>query len=267
MYPFREGGSGIYTITNSANGKQYVGSAVDLRRRSRAHIASLNRGAHDNSYLQRSWDKYGGASFGFVVLEFVEDVEDLIPREQHYIDTLNPEYNLRPMADSQLGWVPSEETRRKISQSNMGKKASLETRKRQSEARKGKRLSEEHCRKISESKLGEKHHYYGKELSADHRRRIGEAQVGRKHKPESIEKVRQAKMGKKRPQWVKDKLSLARRGEGASKAKLTEGDVREIRFLLAQGELSQRAISDIYGVDPSAISDIKRRVTWSHVYV
>lgn len=47
-------------------------------------------------------------------------------------------------------------------------------------------------------------------------------------------------------------------------AKLTEESVREIRHRLLAGDL-HRVIAETYGVRPSAISNIARGKTWSHV--
>lgn len=49
-----KGMSGIYKITNTKTGKIYIGSAVDLRRRLYAHLKSLRRNSHDNTYLQNA---------------------------------------------------------------------------------------------------------------------------------------------------------------------------------------------------------------------
>jgi hypothetical protein len=54
------------------------------------------------------------------------------------------------------------------------------------------------------------------------------------------------------------------RGAANGRAKFTEDDVRHIRSLLTDG-LSQTYIAGEYGVDPSAISNIKRGRNWGHV--
>src|SRR5215216_6770850 len=77
--------SGIYQIRCIPTGKIYVGSAVNLRKRQRDHINSLRRGNHENTYLQRAWNKYGEANFDFTILEFV-DASDLLYTEQVWID-------------------------------------------------------------------------------------------------------------------------------------------------------------------------------------
>ena len=107
--------SGIYCIRNSVNNKRYVGSAKNLASRYRAHKCDLRKGRHHSPYLQNSWLKHGSDIFEFVVLETCA-VEELIPREQYWIDSLRPEYNILPNAGSNFGYRWSEEQKRRIAE-------------------------------------------------------------------------------------------------------------------------------------------------------
>ena len=75
--------SGIYQITNQTNGKRYIGSSVNIKRRWRDHLAHLRRNIHHNPYLQRAFDKQGQDTFTFRILEDIDDPSQLIPREQY----------------------------------------------------------------------------------------------------------------------------------------------------------------------------------------
>lgn len=124
-YDFKDG-MGIYKITNTNNNKIYIGSSVDLLHRKATHISKLNSNSHDNIYLQRSFNKYNGDGFIFDVVEFIEDVNLLIEREQYWIDlfqSYNPElgYNLCRIAGSTLGRKLTEEHKRKLSIAKKGK--------------------------------------------------------------------------------------------------------------------------------------------------
>lgn len=77
---------GIYEILNSINGKRYIGSSSNVKKRMAAHKRFLNEGGHFNSYLQYSWDKYGSEHFTFKIIEHCEK-EDLLLREQMYLLT------------------------------------------------------------------------------------------------------------------------------------------------------------------------------------
>ena len=81
--------SGIYAIENTVNGKIYVGSAVNLGRRFKDHRVHLNQGKHHSLKLQRAWNKYGAAVFVFKILEAIKNHNELVLREQYWIDTLD----------------------------------------------------------------------------------------------------------------------------------------------------------------------------------
>lgn len=84
--------SGIYKIRHMSSDKIYIGSSCQIGVRFQQHKLRLRRGKHHSKHLQRSWNKYGEESFAFEIIEEC-DREVLKDREQHYIDTLIPEYN------------------------------------------------------------------------------------------------------------------------------------------------------------------------------
>jgi group I intron endonuclease len=120
--------SGIYAILNLVNGKCYIGSAKNFRKRWYSHHRNLNKNEHENSYLQKAWNKYKQLNFIFVILEFCE-FKILIEREQFYIDTLMPEYNLAPTAGSMAGFVHSEESKNKNRIAHLHRKHNEQARK------------------------------------------------------------------------------------------------------------------------------------------
>jgi group I intron endonuclease len=134
----------VYKITNIINSKFYIGSTKHFTTRKREHIYTLNKNTHRNSYLQRAWNKYGEKNFKFEILEENIEKENLILREQYYLDQLKPYikkigYNLNPTAGSNLGFKMPKSAIEKIRQANTGKKHSVETRKKISEVQKGKK--------------------------------------------------------------------------------------------------------------------------------
>jgi group I intron endonuclease len=106
--------SGIYAIVDGF-GRSYVGSAVCLVSRKSKHFGNLRNGRHVNKKLQASWNKYGEAFFRFEVL-FVCEKNVLLEREQEHIDRLQPHYNLRLIAESNLGVKWPEEVRARMSE-------------------------------------------------------------------------------------------------------------------------------------------------------
>lgn len=55
------------------------------------------------------------------------------------------------------------------------------------------------------------------------------------------------------------------RGDLVGNSKLTENEVRQIRFIWAEGNLSQAQIGKMFGVGHTNVSKIVARETWAHV--
>lgn len=91
--------SGIYRIFCSANGRAYIGSSKAVAKRLYMHRYCLRNRKHWNPYLQSAWEKYGEGVFVFEKVEEC-DVGDLLPREQHWLDTAEEGtlFNLSPQA-------------------------------------------------------------------------------------------------------------------------------------------------------------------------
>jgi len=64
-------------------------------------------------WIVRALLKYGYSNFKLEILEYC-DLDNLINREQHYLDQLQPEYNILKKACSSLGFKHSEESLSKI---------------------------------------------------------------------------------------------------------------------------------------------------------
>lgn len=148
--------SAIYGILNLVNGKIYIGSAVKFNMRFSSHISKLNKGKHINIYLQKSWIKNSPLAFEFIILEFVSDKNDLIEREQYWIDLLkasDPEfgYNIRKNASNNLGLKYPPYAGEKIRAANLGKVHSAEHKAKNSAANKGHFVSEETKAKIGKA--------------------------------------------------------------------------------------------------------------------
>ena len=154
-----ENNCGVYHIRNVLNGKRYIGSSVDLKKRKYQHFNNLQKNKHHSQHLQSAYNKYGEENFIFEVLEYLEVKEHVVGFEQYYIDYFGYEnlYNVCPKAGSRLGiklteeqcknrtkrgkYLPrlkpiSQETKRKLSFSHKGKILSEETRLKMSQAKK-----------------------------------------------------------------------------------------------------------------------------------
>jgi group I intron endonuclease len=102
---------GIYCITNIVNNKIYIGSSKNIYHRLKRHHSELKRGIHTNKYLQNSYLKYGPSNFNVSIIEETL-YENLQEKEQNYINTLKPDYNITIEV---IRNTPSLESRMKIS--------------------------------------------------------------------------------------------------------------------------------------------------------
>lgn len=114
--------SGIYALY--INNKLYVGSAVNIRRRTTTHARRLKLAIHPNKHLQSAYNKYQLLTIS--VLEYC-DIDVLLKREELWIEWTKcylPEfgYNKRRKPNSNLGLKASKETRAKHSARMMGHK-------------------------------------------------------------------------------------------------------------------------------------------------
>lgn len=213
----------IYMISNTINDKIYIGSAVRFNFRVNVHKSYLRKGKHHSRKLQNHVNKYGIESLIFKVIENVGEAENLINREQFYIDSLKPFFNSRQIAHSQLGYKHTEESKRKMVESrrknnSYNRKISEETKKKISLAKKGKPCSEETKEKIRKSTKG-------RVLSEEHLRKVRDYFANNKKPPVSEEtrsKLSKQKMGKLNPMWGKKGVNNHRYGVKCSEETLNK---------------------------------------------
>jgi group I intron endonuclease len=112
----------VYEIINKLNNHRYVGSTCEGRPHWDRHKYLLRRNKHHNSVLQAVWLLYGEGAFCFNILEICTAREMLLEREQFYMDTLMPEYNVAKLAGSNRGvrFEDSDETRLHKRQGHLG---------------------------------------------------------------------------------------------------------------------------------------------------
>lgn len=196
---------GIYSITNTVNGKVYVGQTEDIERRWKQHRHLLNRGKHSNSHLQRSWRKYGWSSFRFRTIEEIPSPAPLTEAEARWIKDLHAKdrrrgYNTADPVDGMTGFKHSDESKARMSKLAKGRKISPETRAKMSKALKGKSWTAKHRERAVESrrKNGTLGRPKGYKHSEETKAKIAEAHRGMKHSEEAKAKMSAAKRGKPR---------------------------------------------------------------------
>ena len=197
--------SGIYKLANIVNGKVYVGSAVNLGKRKEHHYACLRHNKHKNERLQRSWNKHSEKSFEFSILEYVEDKNNLIEREQYWMDFYDVAgddgYNISPKAGSSLGVKHTAETRKRMSEVNMGKKLSPEHRKKISDGNKGRVFSADTRQKMSDAQKG-------RSMSPSHYANYLASRLTMNYVPSPATRKKLSESGK--IGWITRKLNLSK---------------------------------------------------------
>lgn len=220
--------SGVYKITNKVNNKSYIGSSINIKMRWQKHIYDLKKDLHPNKHLLESYKKYGEHNFEFSILEIVEDTDQLIDREQYYLDfykSYENGYNIRKFAENNFGYKHSKKTIEKCRIASTGKQHTEETKKRISLSNIGKIVSEETKKKMSLAKKGKSSHWKGKKRSEKQKKIISD-------------------MAKKRI------------GELNPNSKIKNADIEKIKFMFYQEKIKINTIAESFEVSRSTIKRI-----------
>jgi group I intron endonuclease len=173
--------TGIYKWTHLESGKIYIGSAVDLSLRLRDYFNKSFLNRKKTMYIYNALLHHGYSAFSLNILEYI-DISNLskeeagkliLEREQYYLDTLQPEYNILKIAGNSLGYKHSKEALAKISEAskgknhpNFGKARSFETRvlisKNHARGMLGRTHSSETILKMIKARTAEKNPNFGK---------------------------------------------------------------------------------------------------------
>lgn len=182
--------SRIYKIVNTINNKIYIGQTVNFIKRKSEHFVKLSKSIHVNSYLQNTYNKYGVDAFIFKIIEECE-INILTEREQFYIDSLKPEYNICKIAATTLGIKHTIEQNKAKSDRQKGKKKHENFGKIQHDRLKGIKPSD-HC--MEQAKIAATNRIH----SQEEREKKRQSQLKRKERdgfinsPEARQKMKEA---------------------------------------------------------------------------
>ena len=195
----------IYKITNTVNGKSYIGQTRHdaMKTRIRDHFAG-----YGNRIVKRSIEKYGEDVFIFEILhdgiipelldsyeiEAIAKYNALVPNGYNLTtgggSGSRSEESRRKISESKkgenhplYGKTHSDETKRKMSENNAMKRP--EVRRKNSETQKGRTLSDETKRKISENNPMKR---------PEVRQKVSETNTGKTHSDETKRKISEAKI-------------------------------------------------------------------------
>jgi len=237
---------GIYKIQSKLYpDRVYIGSSLDIKQRKIDHFKELRKNTHKNGRLQNHTNKYGIDDLVFIMIEPCLP-EFLLIREQYYIDTGNPYFNICLSAKSWLGLKHTEEAKAKISHSKKGKHLSEETRKKISESHKGqiawnkgKKTCEKTKNLLSERLIGNQRRK-GIPASDEIRRKISERLIGNKyalgmrHSEETKAKYHIQRLGNKHTLGYKhneeSKKKMSESHKGFKHSSVTREKMREVKL-------------------------------------
>jgi group I intron endonuclease len=241
---------GIYQIKNKINNKSYIGSSSRLKLRWNRHQTDLKCNVHHSLALQRTFNKYGYDNFEFIILENCEK-DKLLEREQYYLNTLKPEYNICKIAGNCAGVKHSSETieKRRNSLVNSWEKKELKT-----QHSKYSRNKKKEDNKIIREQKEQRNLQIVEDLKSGIRQDI----IAEKYNL-STPTITQLK---KKYNVTTDKA----KGDRNNFSKLTEVQVKEIKYLL-RDKVKQQTIADKYNVKLRTIKAIQSGQNWNHITI
>jgi len=221
----------IYKITNTINGKIYVGQTVmTLSKRFGCHVRSSKR-TNSSTAIHNAIRKYGSEAFSIELIKECSSVDQLNDAERYWIDRLNTlapnGYNIElggshfPMADA---------TKQKL-------------------------------RDAGKDRKNKNPEWYAKVCNAarnrqpEWRENISKARMGNKPNENQLRALAAGR--------VLTKPVGYSAGEKNGRAKLNLEQVAEIRRLYAAGNHSQQRLGDIFGVHQTCIGFIVRSESWA----
>ena len=229
--------SGIYKFTNKLNGNFYIGNSINLSRRftnyySLSYISTVKN--HLTASHSRAFIKYGYVNFELEILEYCEKI-NLLKREQYYIDSLKPIYNIAKIAGSSLGILKTKEQKDNISKAlkgkYVGKKSAL---------------------------FGRTHNSETKKLMSLAKSGINNPLYGKTHSNESKEIMRAKKLNNKLSEVTKEKIKITK-GQAVYLYNLKDNtNTLPSNFILIKKFNSIRELSRFFNVSNGTISKYLR---------
>lgn len=218
----------IYTITNTINGKQYIGQTKGkLNKRFTNHVYAANRGS--TSIIHNAIRKYGRDAFKIELLEECQSFEELDGAERKWIAELNTVtphgYNIEEGGCRNRGSL-SEATRAKLREA-------------------AKHRSPEWYAKIC---------YALRNRSDEWNRKLAESRKG--HTP-TAKQLAALEAGRRAGVWRHSQV-----GEDNGNSVLNWEKVSKIREMYATGDYSQEELGLLFGVKQVTISAIVRHKIW-----
>ena len=254
----------VYHILNLINGKMYIGQTKDPIRRWHKHIATACNSNKSKSHrlIHKVIKKYGPDNFEFTVFQELKTFQEALLAEVYWINFYQTNvirygdqfgYNLSDGGDGCGSGPKSETHKNNISKSLLGKEKSKEHCNHLMIS--NQKFSYDEVKTITNLLLQDISQYEIAKLYNVSQTIISDIKIGKSYSnissPQEIEMLRQ--------------LTTSHAGEKNGSAKLKTFQVKEIKRLILEGNLTTKQISVMYHVDYKLIFRIKNGETWKHI--
>lgn len=163
----------VYKLTNTNNGKVYIGQTNNLHKRMREHKSSKS-----DCLISRAIQKHGWDCFDTEVLYEGPEVDsmEIFFIEYYKSRDLSIGYNICEGGKSTRGYRHTESSKEKMRLAKVGKSQTPQSIENRRESLMGRIFTEETRQKISNAMKGNKN-FYGKKCSPEHRQKLAEAKA------------------------------------------------------------------------------------------
>ena len=231
------GKSGIYLWENRINGKIYIGSSTDLKRRLTTYYNLNHLTNNPTRYINNALLKDGYSAFSLYILEYCSDEKNLINREQYYFYLLNPTYNICKTAGSTLGRLHTDESKEKI---------------------RGSKLN---------TNVRDDNHFYGKIHSEEAREKMAKSKLSTVLSEEVKEKISATMFGRKFTEEHKINLSLSKKNRKMISVLNIKTNETTVYSSISQAERSLGLPKDSIRVNLKSKSGVPYRGLFQFAYV
>lgn len=125
MNPLLDRPAVVYKVTNTVNGKFYIGVTGNFKQRKALHLWTVTSERRGHAPIYKAMRKYGTEAFVWEIIANFRKGSRALATEKRLIQTLRPHYNATPGGEGFTPSVISPEGRRRISETHKGKQYRL----------------------------------------------------------------------------------------------------------------------------------------------
>lgn len=237
----------VYRITNTINGKIYVGQTTQpLERYLKYHVHRARSQRDGNRYFHNALRKYGVDAFKIEQIYLAKSKHELDMMERFFIilhqsHVKTEGYNSTLGGEGTLGSRRSKEAKEAISKANTGRLVSDETRRKMSQSHKAFYANNPSALVTLRTRLRNRPPMLGKHHSKESNQRNRDAHWGKIVSPETKALIGSKHKGRKRPLETGKRISAAKLGKRVPKlSKVLKGKPKSAQARLNMSLAAKR---------------------------